>query len=422
MTVYLGRQPILDSSRRRRGYELLYRGGDHESAIFCDPDQATRAVVDGAVLEWGLVNLVGEGTAFVNVTTEFLQSGRYTVLPADRVVLELLETVELDDAAVESVRTASQLGYRFALDDVVSTAVEGLAQILPFMGILKVEVLGLAPMRIRSLVHELQSLAPNAVLLAEKVETIEAFKFCRDVGFELFQGYFFAKPELMRRGSRPISHHAALLILAAVQDPTITIDRLADLANSDPSLAYRLLRLLNVSAIGLTETVRSVRHAIVLLGLDHVCQLATMLAMTANASDNRELITLALTRAHMARQLCAGRPEAADAFTAGLLSVIDALFQTPMIELLADLPVAESVRHALLSKSGPIGEVLALIYAYEQNEILDRRQVEKFGLQTIGAAFANAVANAAQLDRQLEPASGADRHAQGANVALTGIV
>ena len=401
MTVFLGRQPILDPGRRRRGYELLFRGGEHRSALFSDPDDATRSVVESAILEWGLFNLVGEGTAFVNVTAEFLRSGRYTVLPADKVVLELLETVELDDETVRAVRTAYELGYRFALDDVVSTAVEGLAQILPFMEILKVEVLGLAPMRIRALVKELRSLAPNAVLLAEKVETIEAFNFCRDVGFELFQGYFFAKPELLRRTRRPVSQHAAMLIMAAVQDPAITIDRLAELANSDPTLAYRLLWLLNVSAIGLSETVWSVRHAIVLLGVDRVCQLATMLAMTANASDNRELITLALTRAHMARHLLSGRPEETDAFTAGLLSVIDALFGVAMTELLAELPVSDDVRNALVSTSGTIGDVLALVYAYERDD-LDRRHVERFGLEAIAAAFAAAVTSAAHLDRQLD--------------------
>jgi EAL and modified HD-GYP domain-containing signal transduction protein len=190
--------------------------------------------------------------------------------------------------------------------------------------------------------------------------------------------------------------------MAAVQDPNISIDRLADLANTDPSLAYRLLWLLNVSANGLTESVRSVRHAIVLLGINHVRELATMLAMTANAADNRELITLALTRAHMLRQLFVGQPEADDAFTAGLLSVIDALFGTPMSELLVDLPVSEDVREALLSHSGPIGEVLSLVCAFEQDEVLDSRHVERFGLRTIGAAFAIAVASAAQLDRQLD--------------------
>ena len=402
MTIFLGRQPILDSSRRRHGYELLYRGGDHPSAIFSDPDDATKTVVENTMLEWGLVNLVGDGTAFVNVTADFLRSERYTVLPAERVVLELLETVALDEATVAAVRAATQLGYRFALDDIVSTDVEGLAQILPYADILKVEVSGLTTTAIRGLVRELRSVAPKALLLAEKVETVEAFRFCRDVGFELFQGYFFAKPELMRRGARPISHHAALLIMSAVQDPMISIDKLADLANSDPSLAYRLLSLLNVSAVGLTETVSSVRHAIVLLGIKHVCQLATMLAMSANAADNRELITLALTRAHMARQLLAGRPEAGDAFTAGLLSVIDALFQTTMVDLLDDLPVAATVRDALLFNTGPIGEVLALIYAYEQKEQLDSRQVERFGLRTIAASFASAVEDVAVLDRQLD--------------------
>lgn len=402
MNVFLGRQPVLTAQRKTYGYELLYRHGDVSSAFFADPDDATRSVVERAMLEWGLAHLVGAGTAFINVTGEFLSSGLFSVLPADHVVLELLETIEFDTETIDAVRRAAKFGYRIALDDLVSLGTVGLTDVLPMVDIIKVEVLTLEEAHLRDLVGRLRAVAPRVTLLAEKVESVEMYQLCRELGFDLFQGYFFARPEVLQRSARPTSTQGALLLMMAVQKPDITIDELADIAGGDPTLAYRLLTLVNSSSLGLGRVVESVRHAIVLLGIEHVRHLAILLTMSSNARTNPELITLAVTRAHMARSLAMNAQEGNSAFTMGLLSVIDVVFQTPMHELVADLPIADDVREALLDRSGPLGMLLDVVLAYEQADTLTLEQLRPGEGDTIREAFGESTAAATDLRNQLE--------------------
>ncbi len=402
MNVFLGRQPVLTAQRKTYGYELLYRHGDVSSAFFSDPDDATRSVVERAMLEWGLAHLVGAGTAFINVTGEFLSSGLFSVLPAEHVVLELLETIEFDPEMIDAVRRAAKFGYRIALDDLVSLGTVGLADVLPMVDIIKVEVLTLEEAHLRDLVSRLRAVAPRVTLLAEKVESVEMYQLCRELGFDLFQGYFFARPEVLQRSARPTSTQGALLLMMAVQKPDITIDELADIAGGDPTLAYRLLTLVNSSSLGLGRVVESVRHAIVLLGIEHVRHLAILLTMSSNARTNPELITLAVTRAHMARSLAKNAQEGTSAFTMGLLSVIDVVFQTPMHELVGDLPIADDVRDALLDRSGSLGMLLDVVLAYEQADTCTLEALRPGEGDTIREAFGESTAAATDLRNQLE--------------------
>jgi EAL and modified HD-GYP domain-containing signal transduction protein len=205
----------------------------------------------------------------------------------------------------------------------------------------------------------------------------------------------------MEHGSRPIGHLAALALMVAVHDPSISIDELADLANADPALAYHLIRLVNASAFGLRDTIESVRHAIVLLGIAHVRQLATVLTMAGSSTDNPELIRLAVGRAHMARHLLANRPEAESAFTAGLLSVIDVVFHAPMSDLVDELPVTAEIRTALLDKPGTIGHVLRLIRAHEQVDLPELRRFGTLGVESVTTAYMRGTDSAAALNEQL---------------------
>ena len=401
MSVYIGRQPILDDSKRTQGYELLYRDGNVTSAFFSDPENATRYVIERSILEWGLSHLVGNGIGFFNVTQEFLRCGMYTILPADRVVLELPATLQYDGPTIDAIRGAVQIGYRIALDDVVTMNTPGIELVLPLVDIVKVEMMSLTPDEARDLVISLRRVAPKVVLLAQKVESIEMFELCRALGFQLFQGYFFAKPELLAKQNRPTSQQAALSLMTAIQDPDITIDQLADLASGDPTLAYRLLKFVNSSSTGLLQAIDSVRHAIVMLGLEHVRQLAVLLTMSASASSNQELITLSVTRAHMARHLVNDPRMANGAFTMGLLSVIDAVYQAPMYDLLEELPLHEDVRSALLVSAGPLGEVMEIIRAYERADVAELDYYRPLGLEPIRDAFGDGASVAAQMQMQL---------------------
>lgn len=399
-TVYLGRQPILDRHRRTYGYELLFRNGTENAAFFQDPDDATRCLVERALLEWGIDHVLHGRLGFVNVGSGFLLSGMFQVLPPSHIVLELLEDIVYTEDVIEVVHEAHRAGYRLALDDIIDPS--GLAAaVLPVIDILKVDVLATPQAELVHLIAELRRRAPGAQLLAEKVEEVEDFDRCMELGFDLFQGYFFARPEILSRTSRPVDSTAALALLVEVQQPMLDMDTMEELVIGDPTLAFRLLALVNSSVAGLTSRVASVHQAIVLLGIDQVRQLATLLTMAVNSRSNQEIVVLAATRARMAQILSVGTDHASSAFTVGLLSVIDTIFQTPMEILLRELPLEAPVVDALLGRGGPLGKLLDTIMAYEAADLDALQQLRPGQLDDLRLAFGEATAWADDFRRQL---------------------
>lgn len=375
-SVFLGRQPILDRQRRTYAYELLYRNDGNNVAFFSDPDDATRRVLEVTMLEWGFDHVIGDRFGFINAASGLLNSGLLSILPVDRAVVELVEGMEFDDAVIASVVSARDAGLRFALDDVSTIERPRLAEIAPLIDFVKIDLTAVAADELPQLVERVRATFPGAQLLAEKVEHPSELDVTLDLGFDLFQGYFFAHPEILERKERPANIASAVQLLAEVNHPEVDLDRIEHLVAADPTLAYGLLRLVNSSSYGVTVHVKSIRHAIVMLGLAQVRQLAVLLTMAgASKRVNDELIVLAATRARMAAALAGDDPDLANhAFTAGLLSLIDAVFQSPMSELVEDLPLPQAVRRALLGGGGPVGDVLAAVYAFERADTaaLDR--------------------------------------------------
>jgi c-di-GMP phosphodiesterase len=401
--VFLGRQPIFDRQRRTYAYELLYRNGTENVAFFSNPDDATRGVLELAMLEWGFDRVVGDRFGFINAAAGILQSGILDILPADRTVIELDETMSFDSSTMAAIRAARSSGLRFALDDVITLDRSGLEDLSPMIDFVKVDLLGIEQQSLGELVHSIREMFPTAQLLAEKVEEPAQFDAALTLGFDLFQGYFFAKPEMMGRSERPANIGSAVQLLAEVNQTQIDLDKIESLISADPTLAYSLLRLVNSSSYGLTVHVKSIRHAIVMLGLSQVRHLAVLLTM-ANSSQgvNEELIVLAATRAKMAGALAGDDTDLANmAFTAGLLSVIDAVFHCPMIELVADLPLPNDVRRALLDGTGPVGNVLAAVYAFERADVAALERLRPDEGLAVRDAFGQGAAWAETLRQEL---------------------
>lgn len=397
MTRFLGRQPIIDARGSVHGYELLYRHDDVVAAVFVDENRATEAVAESAILEWGLNTLVGAaGVAFVNVSADFVRRGAYLALPSDRVVLEI-DAVALDDSVTEALFAASQTGYRIAVEIRGATTSRRAASALPIVDVVKIDTLAMAPAELAAAVANWRGAVPFATLLAHRVETRAAFDHCQGLGFDLFQGNCFARAEVLRRRERSTGNVAALRLIAAVQDPTITIAELVAVANSDPTLAYRLLFLVNASASGIVHTVDSVHTAIVLLGIGEVRRLAMLLGMAGTASGNAALSAMAMARAVMAAELLRGGPEADAAFTVGMLSLIDVAFGEPMAAVLDALPLSRGVRDALLRRDGVLGEVLDLITACEQADLSMLRRLAPSGVDALQQIYGNAVVEADRL-------------------------
>ncbi len=404
-SVFLGRQPIFDRKRRTYAYELLYRNGTENLAFFRDPDDATRRVLEVAMLEWGFDRVVGDRYGFINAASGILHSGILDILPADRAVIELEEEMVFDAPVLDAIRAGHARGLRFALDDVTSVDRPGFADVAPFISVVKIDLQGVAEGQLGTLVDDVRQRFPGALRLAQKVEEHSQFGQAVDLGFDLFQGYFFAKPEVMGRTERPANLTAAIQLMSEVNRPEVDLDRVEQLISTDPTLAYGLLRLVNSSSYGLTVHVQSIRHAIVMLGLAQVRHLAVLLTMATTAQAvSEELIVLAATRARMAAGMAGDDDALANmSFTAGLLSVIDAVFQCPMAELVSDLPLQNDVRRALVDGTGPVGEILATVYAFERADTAALERLRPDGAAQLREWFGDGAQWGETLRRELAP-------------------
>jgi EAL and modified HD-GYP domain-containing signal transduction protein len=365
--TYFARQPILDRRRNVCAYEVLYRGGPNSSvAGVIDGQSATAQVLASAFSDLDLPDLLAGKPGFVNLPRETVLERALLSFPPSRVAAEILEDAEIDAQLIEAIRELRTLGYRVALDDF--TLQDGRNALLPFADIVKVDLQLLTSEELGLTASVLRSM--GITMLAEKVETAEEFDQCARLGFELFQGYFFARPELVS-GRRLDEGRGRLVgLLAELHRPDITIDDVARGVENHPSLAFQMLRLLNSAAIGLHRNVESIREAVILLGTRKVTELASVLVLASHDHKPRELLTLGLSRARMCELIGErlGRHDPDSFFTVGIFSVLDALADRPMEEIVEALPLSADVVEALVSRTGLKGLVLEAAIAYERAE------------------------------------------------------
>ncbi len=382
----VARQGIYDASLRLVAYELLFRPASDAGVQLSDPDAATAQVLVTSFSDVGLDALVGAHRAFVNVPYAFLTSGYCRTLPTDRVVLEILEDVQVDRHVIDVARGLVADGHTLALDDFVFR--DGIEPLIELADIVKLDVLALSP---AELARHVELLRPHGVtLLAEKVEAGEQLDGLRAMGFELFQGFALQKPTTVRASATSVNKSVLLQILAAVHEPEVTAADLVDTVSRDPSIAYALLRILNSAHLSLPSAVTSLHQALVLLGIDGLRNWTTMMVMSRLAPDSHEALSDALVRAKMC-ELCAPENGASPtvAFTAGLLSALPRTLDRPLAEIVEQLALAPGLRSALLDHHGREGRVLAWVLTYEAEN--QRRLAELGAPATIANTFVQAV-------------------------------
>jgi EAL and modified HD-GYP domain-containing signal transduction protein len=364
--VFVGRQPIYNRQMDVFGYELLFRSGDVQHACFADGNQATAQVLVNTFLEIGLDTLVGSKYAFVNLTRDFLLQDYSPVLPADRVVLEVVEDVLVDTDLIAAVRSLSMQGYTIALDDFIYQ--EHVRPLVELANIIKLDVLAMDRHTLEEHVTLLRHY--NAKLLAEKVETQDAFAYCKALGFDYFQGYFFCRPDVVK-GQRSHTNRLEILhLLAQLQNQDTTFRALEEIISRDVSLSYKVLRVANAAFYAQSRKVASIHQALRLLGLKFIANMVSLFLL-ANIDDKpHELLIIAMQRAKMSEKLAEAlqQDNSATFFTVGLLSVLDAFMDRPMQDLLAALPLSDDIVQALLDHEGACGAILRCVLAYERGD------------------------------------------------------
>ena len=364
-SIFVGRQPIYNREQKVIAYELLYRAGNGNFAEISDGDRATTEVIINSVLDIGLDSIVGKRTAFFNLTGSFIRGDRPLPLDNKQVVLEILEDVEPDIHVINGMRQLAEKRYIIALDDFVYS--EKFIPLLEIAHIVKMEVMNKPREELAEKVAELKPF--KVKLLAEKVETQEEYEICKELGFDYFQGYFFCKPHIIEGRSLPANRLVILNLLAKLQDPEADIEELEQLIVQDVSLTYRLLRYINSAAFALGKEIESVHRALVLIGINTIKNWVSLLLLARIDDKPKELMRVALIRARMSELLAevhAHRDERDQYFTCGLFSVLDALMDRPMEELLAALPLSDTVKNALLEYTGDTGAVLTEVLNYEK--------------------------------------------------------
>ncbi len=391
--IFIARQPIFDADMQVHAYELLFRDcedGARPAAVE-DGDCATSNVLINTFVNIGLEKIVGEHRAFINLTRLFLSNPDLIMLPPEQLVLEVLEDIEPGEALLNGLRNIRDRGYRLALDDFVYD--ERFEPMIELADIVKIDVLGMKRNDIEATVARLRR--PGLQLLAEKVETYEEYEFLKSLGFDYYQGYFFARPTVVRGKTLSANQVAVLDLVAKVNNPQVEVDELADIIRADVSLSHKVLKFINSPASGLRSEVDSVQQAVVLLGLATIKNWVTILALANNSTKPNELNTLALIRARscelLARACDFVRPESY--FTVGLFSCLDAMMDQPLEELLNELPLSDEARGALLERRGELGEALHCTLAMEQGDFsrigfgeLDLPQLSDLYLEAIGWA------------------------------------
>lgn len=366
--VQVGRQPILDRQLQTRGYELLYRNRDAGPAGL-NGDLVTARTVLNSFLEFGLQQLAGPHPVFINLTRPFLTDVQPLPVDKSRVVLEILEDIEVDPPLIQGVQRLQRAGYRLALDDYRFEP--HWAPLLPLVQLVKVDISGLD---LRAHADEIAALRGRGLtLLAEKVETRAEFELATELGFELFQGYFFARPEVLSGRRLQSSQQVLMSMLARINDPGCSIEELTGLIAQDARLSYKLLRFINSAALGLPRRVDSVQQAVVYIGLQRLRGWVTLFTMAGMGGKAPELLTSSLVRADLCHALVrvTGNGDPDSAYTVGLLSVLDALLDRPMAALVAEMPLPAAVTDGLTARRGGYGVILDCAVALEQGRWLE---------------------------------------------------
>lgn len=370
-SVCVARQPIFDGDKKVTAYELLYRGNGRDAANVVDGDAATVDVLQSVLSEIGLDRVVGAESAFVNLTEGFIEKGLCDILPKERIVLEVLEDVRPTEEVISALKKLSSRGYKIALDDFEFR--ENQCELAEYADIVKVDVQLLDMIAERERISELRS--SKAKLLAEKVETHEEFETCREMGFDLFQGYFFAKPQLLEGKRMPSDRMATLNLISELSRSDITIEEVETLLARDPQLAAKLLTYASSSFCGARGPVESLKRAAVLVGLQRLRTWASLLALGCLTHCPEELLKTAAVRAKMCELLATSRGD--QHFTVGLLSPLDAFAGRPMEEIVAEMPLSDAVKSALLNREGELGAALSCVIAYEQGDWPEAQRLAK---------------------------------------------
>lgn len=367
MYFYAARQPILDVNKNLIGYELLFRDGVSNVFPDIDGDEATSRLIEGSQFNFGLEDLTDGKPAYINFTLETLLKGYPTMLGREQLVVEILETVQPGKRLLAAVQELKEKGYTIALDDYQHQKVW--RHFYPFVDQIKIDFLNTALDTIKEIKAAIEEF-PHISLVAEKIETYDAYKQAMDLGFTLFQGFFFAKPEMVQSKALPPSEMALAELLYETSTVDMDLKRVTQVFERDVNLSYKLLRYANSAAFKRRAEISTIKQALVVLGNAELKKFLSLLFAAQVSSEKPiELIKLSLTRARFCELLAEKHGKLKDtgtAFLTGMMSLMDAILDESMDSVMNKLPLSIDIKDALLRRDGQLAAYLTLVIDYEQ--------------------------------------------------------
>ncbi len=340
----------------------MYKGANINSLTA--GDDATSFVLTHIFTHFDLEVITNNHPAYINFTRHHLLQKIPTLLPKDKIVIEVLEDIIIDEPLLERLRALKQQGYQLALDDFIFR--RELTPLVELADIIKVDILQLNQQEIKK---QLQLIGTfKGQLLAEKIENHAQFALCKDLGFNLFQGFFLSHPYLVHGHRLSENKNLLLKLIAELHDPEVTLLKIEEIILQMPKLSYRILKLAKSAAFYSGGQINSIKDAILQLGLIQIRNWTTLLLASSTDEVASHLLERTLVRAKMCQELATASQQTSlhEGYTVGMFSMLDAIFQEPMPTLLEKIPLSEELKDALISRSGELGCLLTLISHYEQ--------------------------------------------------------
>jgi len=358
----VARQPILNRDEQVFGYELLFRDGIENIFRASDADAAARSTLDSTLM-MGFDVLCDGQRAFINCTRELLLKDGITLLPSEQTVVEILEDVEADDLVMAACERMKVAGYTIALDDFVAN--DRRESLTALADILKVDFERTTRAEQAALVKRFAPLGRR--MLAEKVETQEQFLAAKDMGYVYFQGYFFRRPEVLKAREIPTNRVNYLRMLAAVSKDELDLKELEQIIKTEASVLYRLLRYLNSPLFGMRNEIHSIRHALAILGERETRRWIRLVTLvSAGQQKSSDLVLSALVRARFCELVATKIPRTqSDLFLVGMVSMMDAILEIPMDEILEKIALDKETKCVLSGRGGRLQPVYDLMLAQE---------------------------------------------------------
>lgn len=366
MFAYIARQPIVDTNKALFAYELLFRDGEDNCFPNISPDEATSRILTSSHLSLGLEEVTRGHTAFINFHKDTLLYRFPTSLDPTNVVIEVVETVDVTPQLIDACKHIRGLGYTIALDDYDLDP--KWQPFLPFTGIVKFDLTTVTDEQLRDVIPKLKQ--ERIKLVAEKVETLEQFEKYKALGFDYFQGYFFAKPEIIKHRQLSSSKITLLELMAASFTNEFDIDKINRIMERDVSLTYMLLRFINNPTMNKRNKISSLRHALNFMGEVEVKKFIALLVLAnLGAEQPSEIIQMSLVRAkfcELVSIVLKAQENPPTGFLTGLLSLLDTIMHQPMDDLMGRIPISDNVKLALCGSQNLLHDCLMMVKFFEQ--------------------------------------------------------